>query len=122
GAPMSAACLTLLHASGAPIWPWTTAHPGLLVEAFPAAQLKTWRLPYVGYNRAAGRGPSIRAGIIEGIEQRIAIDGFRDELQKSADVIDAVVCAFAAVAVTASAIAVQPSDASSTEGWIAVHG
>jgi hypothetical protein len=43
GAPMTVACLTLLSRSGCPLWPWSDPNQqGLLVEAFPAAQLLTW--------------------------------------------------------------------------------
>lgn len=43
GAPFTAAALKLLHRSGRPVWPFTSAdHSALLVEAFPAAQLVQW--------------------------------------------------------------------------------
>ena len=40
GAAMTAAGLKLLHEVGRPLWPWQRSERGLLVEAFPAAQLK----------------------------------------------------------------------------------
>ena len=40
---------------------------------------------------------------------------------QSADALDAVLCAFAAVAVTEDRLAVQPPPDAGAEGWIAVH-
>jgi hypothetical protein len=51
GAAMTAACLKLLHEAQRPIWPWARNGRCLLVEAFPAAQLCQWRLPYQAYSR-----------------------------------------------------------------------
>jgi hypothetical protein len=51
GAAMTVACLKLLQETGCPIWPWERSVRGLLIEAFPAAQLCHWGLPYQGYNR-----------------------------------------------------------------------
>ena len=40
GTPFAAACLALIARSGRPCWPWYRRVGGLLVEAFPAAQLR----------------------------------------------------------------------------------
>ncbi len=45
GAPFTAACLRLLDTVSRPIWPWS-AGTGILGEAFPAAQLLEWGIPY----------------------------------------------------------------------------
>lgn len=66
GAPFTVACLTLLHRTGRPIWPWCRDEKNCLVEAFPAAQLRHWKLPFIGYNGVKGarstcRGPKTAA-------------------------------------------------------------
>ena len=108
---MTAACIRLLAQAGRPVWPWAHATPGLLVEAFPTAQLQRWGLPFTQYD---GNGPTavaIRMTILAGIAQRIALGGFQS-----------IVAGSAAVAVTRSAVGhpVAPVPAM-TEGWIAVH-
>lgn len=57
GAPMTAACLSLLHGANRPLWPWSSDQSGMLAEAFPAGQLQAWNLPFTGYN-----GPTASAG------------------------------------------------------------
>jgi hypothetical protein len=69
GAAMTAACLTLLCESDCPIWPETNTGSGLLVEAFPAAQLCHWGLPYTKYNGAEGQARNRRGEIVAGLEQ-----------------------------------------------------
>jgi hypothetical protein len=47
GAPFAAACMKLLATTGfPPCWPWSAQTEGLIVEAFPAAQLWSWKLPF----------------------------------------------------------------------------
>ena len=123
GAPMAAACITLLHLSRRPIWPWVEPPAkGLLVEAFPAAQLRHWDMLYKQYS---GRKPSAlapRQRILTGIRPRLEIpDPFVAQMADSADALDAVLCAFAAVAVTENKVAYQPEPVAAQEGWIAVH-
>ena len=122
GAPMTAACIRLLALAGRPVWPWSHATPGLIVEAFPTAQLQRWGLPFTRYD---GNGPTAvatRMTILAGIAQRIVLGGFQSAVAGSADALDALVAAFAAVAVTRNALGhpVAPVPAM-TEGWIAVH-
>lgn len=51
GAPFAAACMKLLAtARFPPCWPWSTQIEGLVVEAFPAAQLWSWKLPLQKYD------------------------------------------------------------------------
>ncbi|MDP1026713.1 DUF429 domain-containing protein [Sphingomonas sp. KR1UV-12] len=96
GAPFAAACLTLLAQAGRPIWPWSRG-PGMLVESFPAAQLRTWGLPHTGY--AAPDQRAARAIILEGLRDRIGLDAAQAELLlASADALDAVVAGFGAIA------------------------
>jgi hypothetical protein len=121
GAAMTAACLTLLHAAERPIWPW--ADPcvsGLLVEAFPAAQLRHWGLPHDLYNGASGR--ERRHQLVAHLDKRLALPArYRQAMSASADALDAVLCAFAARAVVQAAVACPPTTAADREGWIAVH-
>jgi hypothetical protein len=122
GAPMTAACIRLLAQAGRPVWPWSHATPGLIVEAFPTAQLQRWGLPFTRYDGNEPTAVAIRMTILAGIAQRIALGGFQSAAAGSADALDALVAAFAAVAVTRNALAhpVTPLPAM-TEGWIAVH-
>ena len=120
GAPFTAASLTLLCKAGRPVWPWVRSRPGLLVEAFPAAQLRQWKLPhqrYDGPNRCAAR-----SRILEAIASRIQIPRpWYSACEESADALDSVLCVFAAIAVANSLAPIEDSAAAEHEGWIAVH-
>ena len=121
GAAMTAACLYLLGKTGCPIWPWSTDVPGLLAEAFPAAQLKHWKLPFQRYNDQDELGVANRKTIVAFLESRwLDIGEFKQELLDSADAIDAVLCAFAAKAVSQGELAAR-AEAFDDEGQIAVH-
>jgi predicted nuclease with RNAse H fold len=121
GAPMTAACLTLLGLVGGPIWPFThSGVPSLLVEAFPAAQLRAWGLPHQGYGKTIEGAPN-RGAIVEHLKTRLHLGRFEPEMRGSADALDAVLCAFAAIAVTEGKLLDEPGEASQKEGWIAVH-
>jgi hypothetical protein len=120
GAPFAAACLKLIALSGRPCWPWVTAPRGLLVEAFPAAQLRNWELPHVGYDGLPG--VTTRERIISDLVRRIDIPAvFLEEMSRSADALDAVLSAFAAVGVSEGIVRSPPSEFPRDEGWIAVH-
>jgi hypothetical protein len=121
GAPMTSACLTLLHEARCPIWPWDQEGPGLLVEAFPAAQLREWKMSYQGYNGDIGAAPSTRKTLVSQLSDRIDLGSFESRLEESADALDAVLCAFAGFAVTTGNLAELP-DANDPcdEGLIAV--
>ena len=121
GAPMTAACLTLLHRAGRPMWPWSSAGPGLLVEAFPAAQLQTWGLPHVKYDGRSRAAKEVRETILEGLSRRLHVGGWEAKLLQSADALDSVLCAFAAVAVTTRKVTLPEPENIETEGWVAVH-
>lgn len=123
GAPMTAACLRLLAEAQCPIWPWSeSTQPGLLLEAFPAAQLHTWKLPYQKYNDDAATAKEARQSIISDLTTRIHIPpDFMVMMLASADALDAVVCAFAAIAVTDGRIRHSPEPIAKEEGWISIH-
>jgi hypothetical protein len=104
-----------------PCWPWSTRTDGLVVEAFPAAQLWSWKLPQQKYD---GRdGIDVRQVIIRGLESRVDFGRFRKAVEQSADALDAVISSFAAIAAFRGE-AVEPEEDVATvarEGWIAVH-
>jgi hypothetical protein len=121
GAPMTSACLTLLHEAGCPIWPWDREGPGLLVEAFPAAQLCQWKMPYQGYSRDDATASSTRKDLVSQLSDRVGLGPFEGELEESADALDAVLCAFAAFAVTTdNLVCPRNADDPLDEGLIAV--
>lgn len=116
GAPFAMACLTLLARAGRPIWPWACG-PGMLVEAFPAAQLRQWGLPHQGYSKPEQRDQ--RRAIVGGLERRVHIPAaLREIMLDSQDALDAVVAAFAGLAAERRGL---PSDAPA-DGLIAVLG
>jgi hypothetical protein len=122
GAAMTVACLTLLALAGRPIWPFADAsRDGLLVEAFPAAQLRTWTLPFFGYNGSSAGARGRRRAILEGLRDRVTTTGHDDVLLGSADALDALLCAFAGRAARHGALARAPAGSAGAEGWIAVH-
>lgn len=109
GAPFTAACLTLLTRVGRPCWPWAIG-PGMLVESFPAAQLRAWGLPHTGY---AGRDQRAARGIIlDELGPRIGIGPAQMGLMLDhPDALDAVLAAFGAIAASADGLpAVVPPD------------
>lgn len=124
GAPLTSACLKLLAQTGCPIWPWENkTQKRLLVEAFPTAQLKIWGLPYFGYGDKGADAGNKRLEIISALHNRLTIPShLRDKMLSSADALDAVICAFAAIAVTEDKLAFEPDrEFSALEGWISLH-
>jgi len=120
GAPMTAACLTLLSIANRALWPWTEACDGILVEAFPAAQLHHWGLPFVGYNGSEPAAEGARRRIVARLAERVSLENYRQQMVASADALDAVICAFAAIAVSEGRVALSPKSFDD-EGWISVH-
>lgn len=121
GAAMTAVCLSLLSKTGCPIWPWKTKGPGLLVEAFPAAQLKQWKLPFQQYNQPDQLGSANRKEIVSSLgDLRLEIGNFTPLLLSSADAVDAALCAFAAKGVSDGQLAEKIATVDD-EGLIAVH-
>ena len=81
----------------------------MLVEAFPAAQLRH-------------STQEVRRDIVNAFARRLSVPTpHRYQMLKSPDALDAVLAAFAAVAVCRNRIAVPPPDNTEEEGWIAVH-
>jgi hypothetical protein len=121
GAPFAAACLTLLARAGRPVWPWKDG-PGMMVEAFPAAQLKAWGLPNANYSAAEER--KTRATIVGHLEEarHLMIDAAdRKQMLASADALDAVLAAFGAKAAANRTLAQEKPANWRVEGAIAVH-
>ena len=109
GAAFTAACLTLLARSERPIWPWKYG-PGMLVEAFPAAQLRTWALPHRGYGKPEQR--DARETILIGLAGRLDFTASqRNAMLEFPDALDAAIAAFGAIAaVREAAPAAHPGD------------
>jgi hypothetical protein len=100
GAPMTAACLTLLHRARRPMWPWSS-DDGLLCEAFPSAQAAQWNGELAG---------------------RIDLGGFAPIVATNDDARDAVLAAFGAMAIANGRLASEPDPrVARVEGWVAVH-
>jgi hypothetical protein len=93
----------------------------LLVEAFPAGQLKTWGLPHEGYDGAAKSATTTRRTLVDAISPRLNLGNWGPTLLGSADALDAVLCTFAAIAVSTSKTSTPKSATIGTEGWVAVH-
>jgi hypothetical protein len=124
GAPFAAACFTLLAECRVPSWPWTRSGAPLLAETFPAAQLRTWELPWFGYNGATTVARQCRRKIVAGLLARTRLAASDDQQKTmiaSADALDSVICALAARGVATNALAVAPDASAAHEGWIAIH-
>lgn len=120
GAPFTAAALKLLAIARRPIWPHADSDQnGLLVEAFPAAQLTEWGVPSAGYSKA--EGAEARRHIVRHLMTLLNLSEHRQTLEEHEDALDAVIAAFAAIAVTENRLAVPPGEEARAEGWIAVH-
>ncbi len=106
------------------MWPWANHARSLLVEAFPAAQLREWHLPYERYNGNSGYAAEVRDQMLSGILSRwpnLDSNGYRETFLSTADAIDSLICTFAAVAVSDNQLALRPDGEYLEEGWIAVH-
>ncbi len=121
GAPFAAACLTLIARAQRPVWPWKDAH-GMLVETFPAAQLRAWGLPATNYADPDAR--PTRARIISHLEEtrHLALGASeRKDMLRSADALDAVLAAFGARAAANRTLRFEKPANWRLEGAIAVH-
>ena len=124
GAPFTSACLKLLAQAGCPVWPWEGPQTGILTEAFPAAQLKHWGLPFSQYSGPGGQASrDVIVADLMATRSLQAGEADLEILRKNADAIDAVLCSYAARAVNLDQLEseIPPFDAWHTEGWIAVH-
>jgi hypothetical protein len=119
GAPFAAACLTLLARAGRPCWPWEPAGDGILLEAFPAGQIRQWGLNPNGYSGSGPDHAASRRAIVAEVGLRAELPAsLRSQMEASPDALDAVIAAFAAYAVRTGRLAAQPEEAA--DGWIAV--
>jgi hypothetical protein len=123
GAAFAAASFKLVAESGLAVWPWASTGKGrVLAETFPAAQLRTWNLPWFNYNGNTPAARRQRRRIVAGIATRLAIAREMElRLIGSADALDSVLCALAARALSTDSLAEPPDVGSAEEGWIAVH-
>lgn len=121
GAPFTVAALKLLATAGRPAWPFAadTMPGGLIVEAFPAAQLKVWNVAARGY--ATPEGMAARRHVVRELGRKLDLGQWRTTIEAWPDALDAVISAFAAIAVTEGRLAVSPEPIAQVEGWIAVH-
>ena len=118
GAPFTTACITLLAKAKRPVWPWVKDSNGLLVEAFPAGQLRCWGLPNERYEKEE----TLRGQILKEIDERIILpSSLRDKCQGNADALDAVLCLFSAISAANGTASCEKTIVAKTEGWIAVH-
>ncbi len=122
GAAMTSACITLLHRARVAVWPWSQATTsGLVVEAFPAAQLQAWGLPHEGYSKRDQSSRHCRIRIADDVGRRVRLGTYDSILREEADALDALLCAFAGIAVSEGRVLGHAGAASTSEGWIAVH-
>jgi hypothetical protein len=64
---------------------------------------------------------NIRDEIVKGLEDRVNLGVFGHTVRESTDALDAVLCCFAAIAVTRDQVACPPEcQVSCREGWISV--
>jgi hypothetical protein len=123
--PLTVACLSLLARVGGPIWPWSH-ETGMLVEAFPTAQLKRWGLPHQLYGDLRTAAPSEvvrrRSAIVDAIGGRLRLTAeFQRVMMRAPDAIDAVVASFGARAAATGELAYAPPVGWELEGAMAVH-
>jgi hypothetical protein len=94
----------------------------MLVEAFPAAQLKAWGLPHTSYSSPDDR--PARQAIVVHLERTRHLDiapAFRKQMLASPDALDSVIAAFAGRAAANRQLKLDRPPAWKTEGAIAVH-
>lgn len=93
----------------------------MLVEVFPAAQLKQWGWACPGYGKP--ENVDMRRMLVSALGERL--DGLEGDLRLMMtypDALDAVLAAFGALAVVRGDLARAPDDGPfREEGWIAVH-
>ena len=96
---------------------------GLLVEAFPAAQLKQWGYPFNRYNGNSTESEINRQEIMRRLADKVQIgNNFKELILNNADALDSVICIVAGIAASQGPIASEPEwRVAKTEGWIAIH-
>jgi len=124
GAAFAAAAMTLLHRHRGPVWPVRSAGEGaVLVEAYPAAQLLTWGLSPVGYNGPKHKAGEARALIVDALTRHHGLRAsgeLLDTCRANADALDAVLCAYAAKAISEGRHPRRLPAVARSEGWIMV--
>ena len=119
GAPFAVACLSLLARAGRPVWPWRSGE-GMLVEAFPAAQVKQWLRRLPSYGRPDQQAARIE--LVALVEARLEVpEALKAMMLESADALDATLAAFGAMAAASGDVTDDPPPIGSVEGAIAVH-
>lgn len=124
GAPFASACIKLLANVNRPAWPWAGPEKSPLVEAFPAAQLRHWGLPFEQYNGPAGQANRAAITLDLTTNRGLNVNNvLLATIQADADALDAVLCSYAARAVVQNqlGVALPPFDSWQREGWIAIH-
>jgi len=121
GAPFAVACLTLLARHDGPVWPLRLSPKGcMLIEGFPAGQLRQWGQPHFGYNGPAGGAVARRTSLLDWMQSERGLRLSADD-RCSADALDAVICMYAAAAVREGRLAMTTPEYAVSEGLIAVH-
>ena len=96
----------------------------MVVEAFPAAQLRQWNLPHTRYNGADPQAIAARQAILVGLITRgLCVNEAQvASCISSADALDAIVCLFSSLAfVTSQSLPVTDNVLVQVEGHIVVH-
>jgi hypothetical protein len=124
GAGAAAACMTLLLMRGGPVWPLRPGGEGaVLVEAHPPAQLFAWGLESTGYNGGKANAAAARARIMAALvadHGLVVTDNQAALCRDNADVLDAVLCAYAAKTMSDGRHPRQLPSSARSEGWIVV--
>jgi len=125
GAPFAVACMTLLARHDGPVWPLRFSPKGcMLIEGFPAGQLRQWGQPHFGYNGPAGGAVARRTSLLDWMQGERGLRLSADDrciCISSADALDAVICMYAAAAVREGRLAMTTPEYAVSEGLIAVH-
>lgn len=112
-------CARLLHQIGLRDEPVDRAGTGRVLEAYPAAALRMWRLPSQGYKGT--KGETVRGHLLEKVIHSVGLQCQPEHLaafRKSDDAFDALICALVARMAAIGNSRLPESDAASIEGWI----
>ena len=125
GAPFAAAVMTLLARHEGAVWPFSSLQQSgpTLVEAFPAAQLNHWGIPFTKYGKEGQDHAPTRITIVDQLQGRglILDPQQRRECVEYPDALDAAICLFAARAIAANRLYDALPEIAEVEGFIAVH-
>jgi hypothetical protein len=126
GAPFAAVCMFLLSQHNGSVWPIKAKSNSscTLVEAFPAAQLKHWKLPSSGYSKADAVSVQTRKEILSWMTAHRQLEISEDNQElcvRSPDALDSVICVYSAAAVARGQNNIPVGGFSSAEGFISIH-